>query len=103
MLLLFTNITIYDDLVEPLDLAHGGLDVKRPHVLPVLLQKRDQEVHGQMDVLDQLLVRHADVSDGDGETKDLLHLELDGGLQVVGLGGQVVVVSHQGWELASLH
>jgi len=68
----------------------------------MLLQQRDQEVHSQMDVLDQLLVRHADVSDGDGEAEHLLHLELDGGLQVVALGGQVVVMSHQGRELTGL-
>jgi len=55
-----------------------------------------------MDVLDQLLVRHADVSNGDGEAEHLLHLELDGGLQVVALGGQVVVMGHQGGELTGL-
>ena len=43
------------------------------------------------------------MSDGDGETEDLLHLELDGGLQVVGLGGQVVVMGHQGGELTGLN
>ena len=32
----------------------------------------------------------------------LLHLELDGGLEVIGLGGQVIVVGHQGGELAGL-
>jgi hypothetical protein len=32
----------------------------------------------------------------------LLHLELDGGLEIVGLGGQVIVVGHQGRELPSL-
>ena len=32
----------------------------------------------------------------------LLHLELDSGLQVVGLGLQVIVVGHKGGELASL-
>ncbi len=32
----------------------------------------------------------------------LLHLELDGGLEVVGLGRQVIVVGHQGGELTRL-
>ena len=51
----------------------------------------------------QVLVVHADVPDGDGEAENLLHLELDGGLQVVHLLLQVVVVGDQGGELARLH
>jgi hypothetical protein len=39
-------------LVEPLHGAHGGLDMEGAYVLPVLLQQRNQEVHGQMHVLD---------------------------------------------------
>ena len=42
------------------------------------------------------------MSNGDGEAEHLLHLELDGGLQVVALGGQVVVMGHQGGELTGL-
>ena len=89
-------------LVEPLDGAHGGLDVETLHVLPVLLQQRHEEVHGEVDVLDELLLRHLHVPDGDAEAEYLLHLELDGGLEVKHLLGQVVAVSHQGGELASL-
>ena len=72
------------------------------HVLPVLLQQGDEEVHGEMDVLDELLLSHPDIADRHGQTEDLLHLELDGGLQVSDLGLQVVAVSHQGGELAGL-
>jgi hypothetical protein len=32
----------------------------------------------------------------------LLHLELDGGFEIVSLGRQVIVVGHQGGELPSL-
>jgi hypothetical protein len=32
----------------------------------------------------------------------LLHLELDGGLEIVGLSRQVIVVGHQGGELTRL-
>ena len=88
--------------VEPLDRSHGGLDVQGLHVLPVLLQQRDEEVHGEMDVLDELLLRHPDIADRHGQAEDLLHLELDGGLQVGYLSLQVVAVGHQGGELASL-
>ena len=74
-----------------------GLDV-----LPVLLQERHEEVHGQVDVLDELLLGHPDVADSYGQTEDLLHLELDGGLQVHDLGLQVIAVSDQRWELSGL-
>ena len=88
--------------VQPLNLAHGGLDVEALHVLPVLLQQRDEEVHGQVDVLDELLLTHLHVPHGDAEAENLLHLELDGGLEVQGLLLQVVIVSDESRELASL-
>ena len=71
-------------------------------ILPVLLQQRHQEVHGQVNVLDQLLLSHADIADSNTQTQHLLHLELDGGLEVQGLLLQVVTVGDQGGELASL-
>ena len=89
-------------LVKPLNFAHGGLDVERLHVLPVLLQQGDEEVHGQVHVLSQLLLRHLHVADGDVEAENLLHLELDGGLEVEHLGLDVIVVGDEGGELASL-
>ena len=90
------------DSVKSLDRSHGRLDVQGLHVLPVLLQQGDEEVHGEMDVLDELLLSHPHVADSHGETENLLHLELDGGLQVSDLGRQVVAVGHQGGELSSL-
>ena len=50
-------------LVKPLRFAHGGLDVQTLDVLPVLLQQRHEEVHGEADVLHQLLLRHVHVAD----------------------------------------
>ena len=88
--------------VQPLDLSHGGLDVETLHVLPVLLQQRHQEVHRQVDILDELLLPHLHVAHGDAEAKNLLHLELDGGLEVQRLLLQVVVVGDKSGELASL-
>ena len=72
------------------------------HVLPVLLQQRDEEVHGQVDVLNELLLTHLHVAHGDAEAENLLHLELDGGLEVQGLLLQIVIVGDEGRELASL-
>ena len=98
-----TLITLHIDiLVEPLDGAHGGLDVETLHVLPVLLQQRHEEVHGEVDVLDELLLRHLHVPDGDAEAQHLLHLELDGGLEVQGLLLQVVIMGDKSRELTSL-
>ena len=90
-------------LVKPLDFAHGGLDVEGLDVLPVLLQQGHQEVHGQVDVLSQLLLCHLNVSNGNVKAENLLHLELDGGLKVKHLLGKVVAVGHQGGELTSLN
>ena len=89
-------------LVKPLNFAHGGLDVEGLHILPVLLQQGDEEVHGQVHVLSQLLLSHLHVADGDVEAENLLHLELDCGLEVEHLGLDVIVVGDEGGELASL-
>ena len=89
-------------LVEPLDLAHGGLDVEGLDVLPVLLQQGHQEVHGQVDVLSQLLLCHLNVSNGNVKAENLLHLELDGGLEVEHLRLDVIGVGDQTGELARL-
>ena len=83
-------------------LAHRGLDVERLDVLPVLLQERDEEVDAQVQVGDDLVVGHVHVADRDGEAKDLLHLELDGGLDVVHLANHVVLVSQHGGKLTRL-
>lgn len=45
--------------------------------LPVLLQKRDEEVDGKHRVGDELVIGHLDVADGDTEAENLLQLELD--------------------------
>merc|ERR1719166_598896 len=89
-------------LVQSLNGSHGGLDVQTLDVLPVLLQQRHQEVHGQVNVLDQFLFSHANIADSDTQAENLLHLELDGGLQVQGLGLQVVAVGDQGGEFSGL-
>jgi len=58
-------------------LAHGGLNVQRLDVLPVLLQQRDEEVDAQHHVTQDLVVSHLDVADGNAEAQHLLELELD--------------------------
>ena len=72
-------------LEEADGLAHRALDVERAHVLPVLLEQRDEEVDGHRRVLDDLLLGHADVADGDTHAQHLLELELDGGTDILDL------------------
>ena len=51
--------------------THGALDVERADVLPVLLEKRDQEIDGETDVGGQVIGLHGHVADGDGQAQDL--------------------------------
>lgn len=91
-----------DRLVKADGLAHGGLDVQRLHVLPVLLEQGDEEVDGQHDVGEDLVLSHGDVADGDTEAKDLLQLELDRGADLIELVGHVLSVGERSGELSSL-
>jgi hypothetical protein len=77
-------------------------DSQGANVLPSLLEQGHQVVDGQHDVSDQLVLSHANVSDGNTETQHLLELELDGALDVIDLGGQVLGVGDGGGELSSL-
>mmetsp|Transcript_24653 Transcript_24653/g.42080 ORF Transcript_24653/g.42080 Transcript_24653/m.42080 type:complete len:308 (+) Transcript_24653:171-1094(+) len=94
--------SVVDDLVQPLRLAHGRLDVQDLDVLPVLLEQRDKEVDGELEVLQDLLLRHTHVANGGVQAQDLLELELDSGLGLVDLGGEVLRLLHEGGELARL-
>eukprot|EP00656_Telonema_subtile_P016814 TRINITY_DN1890_c0_g1_i4.p2 TRINITY_DN1890_c0_g1~~TRINITY_DN1890_c0_g1_i4.p2 ORF type:complete len:100 (+),score=11.77 TRINITY_DN1890_c0_g1_i4:97-396(+) len=85
-----SNYVKRSELVKTLGLAHGGLDVGGLQVLPVLLEKGDKEVDGHVDVLTDLLLGHVGVTDAGGEAEDLLELELDGGLLLGDLVGDVL-------------
>ena len=73
-------------------LAHCGLDVNRPEVVPSLLEEGGEEVDTHEDVLSELLLSHLLVADSDGHAGDLLELELDGSAGIIDLGSQVLVV-----------
>ena len=90
------------DLVQALRGAHGALDVEGADVLPVLLEQGHKEVDGLDGVGDNLVLGHADVANGNTDGEHLLHLELDGGLELVDLGLKVLLVGHGGRELARL-
>lgn len=63
---------------QTLGFAHGALDVHIPEVLPVFLEQGHQEFDSQVDVVDQLIISHLHVTNGNSQTQHLLHLELDG-------------------------
>lgn len=94
--------SVESGLVDAEGTAHGGLDVEALDVLPVLLQERDEEVHGETDVEVELVGLHLDVTDGDVHADDLLKLELDGRLHLLNLVGDRGLVVDEGGELASL-
>ena len=87
-------------LVEALWWGHAGLDDQAAHVLPALLEQRDEVVDGQHDVADQLILGHVHVSDSDTHAQHLLQLELDGRANFGDLSGKVIGVRDWGWELA---
>ena len=58
-------------LVKPLNFAHGGLDVEGLDVLPVLLQQGDEEVHGEMDILDKIVLSHTHVANSNRQAEHL--------------------------------
>ena len=62
--------------VEPLHRAHGGLNVQGPDILPVLLQQGDQEVHGQVNILDQIILSHSHVTNSDRQAEHLKRTDL---------------------------
>ena len=50
---------------------HGALYIECPDVLPVLLEQRDQEIDGTVDVRCQLVLAHTNMANGHCETKNL--------------------------------
>lgn len=89
-------------LVQTYGLAHGGLDVEGLDVLPVLLEQRDQEIDCHLNVNVQLLLGERHIADSDTQAQHLLQLVLDGGLDLVDLVLQGVVMGDEGGELTSL-
>ena len=70
-LFVFLNIPEGNNSVQALGFTHGALDVECTDILPVLFQKRDQEVDGQMNILHQFLLTHLHMAHGNGQTQHL--------------------------------
>jgi hypothetical protein len=58
-------------LVQPHGLAHGALDEETLDILPVLFEQGNEEIDCQHDVVDELVLGHFKMADGDSETQDL--------------------------------
>jgi hypothetical protein len=82
--------------------THRRLDVDLANVLPLLLEKRSEEISSKLGVGEDFRSFHEDVSDSNVEAHDLLHLELDGRLQLVNLALHIVRCSKEGGELSGL-
>jgi hypothetical protein len=92
-----------EHLIEDLERgSHGRLDVQNLDVLPVLLEKRDQEVDSELYVEGDITRGHGDVGNSQRHAHNLLHLELDGGLGGIDLLLQVVVLIKKSREFAGL-
>ncbi len=82
--------------------SHGCLDEDLANVLPLLLQKTGQKVGRKLRVDHDLLGIHVDVTDGNIQAHDFLHLELDGGLDLIDFVLHVFSTSKEGREFTSL-
>ena len=108
---LLTNSERYENAETALDRAleinldgwpHGGLDVNLSDVLPLFLEEGSQEVGSKLNVYDDLILVHANISDSDVEAHDLLHLKLNGGLDFVDLFLHIITTGEKGREFSSL-
>ena len=65
-------------LIEDLERrTHGWFDVQNFDVLPILLQKGNQEIDGKLHVKGDIVVVHGYIGDAQRHAHNLLHLELD--------------------------
>jgi hypothetical protein len=86
--------------IDSLRRAHSALHVERAHVLPVLLEQRDEEVGGERQVRHEFLLRHAHVADTQAEAQRLLHLKLNRPTHLLNFGEHVLRVLDERRELA---
>merc|ERR1719326_1556401 len=90
---------ILNKLVKSDCWSHSGFNMKRSNVLPLFLQQGNQEIDGHVDVLDQLIVVHVDITDGDGQAQNFFHLEFDGLFHFFDFGDHIVSLSQNTWKL----
>ena len=82
--------------------THGRLDVNLSNILPLLFQKRRQEIGRQLGIGKDFAGVHFHIADRDIEAHDFLHLELDGGLEFINLALHIFIVPEQSGEFTRL-
>ena len=58
-------------LIQTLRLSHCTLDIERSHILPVLLQKGDQEIDSKIDIRHKFILAHFNMANGHSKTENL--------------------------------
>ena len=82
--------------------SHGTLDVHDSNVLPLLLQQGCQKVSSKLSVNNNLLPLKLHVSNGNVQAHDLLHLELNGGLDLIDLLLHIITAGKKSGEFTRL-
>lgn len=88
--------------VNLLGRSHGTLDVDNTNVLPLLLQQGSEEIGSQLYVNNVLLLGKTYVSNSNVQAHDLLHLKLNGGLDLIDLLLHIIRWGKKGRELSCL-
>ena len=58
-------------LIQTLRLSHCTLDIECSHILPVLLQKGDQEIDSKIDICHKFILTHFNMANGHSKTENL--------------------------------
>ena len=61
--------------------------------LLILLKQRNQGVDGHVQGLNGYIIRHSNYSNSSIDAKDLFHLEIDGGLDIIDFTKHIVLIS----------
>lgn len=59
------------NLIQTLWLSHGALEVESSYILPVLLQKRNQEVDSKVNICYKLILSHFNVANSHSKAQNL--------------------------------
>lgn len=72
------------------------------YILPILLQKGDEEIDTHLHILEDLLLFHWEVANSNTHAKDFFQLELNCGFCLIHLWLQWFLVTHKSRELTCI-
>ena len=70
-----------ESTINTISSRHRPLNMQCPNILPSLFGQANQEIYGFGQILNDLLISHAYLSNGNTQIDTLFKLELDGLLQ----------------------